>query len=121
MVNNIGVLLFSEGKYGEALDKFKEASVLNPGSLLIPYLEALSYNKLGKEDDALNALKEAVKKDPGIKNKVAQYNKDIFPATDPGDLSKLFAKLEPAPPVLKNISGTAPALKGFSVTAPEKK
>ncbi len=120
-INNIGVLLFSEGKYGEALDKFKEASALNPGSMIVPYLEALSYNKLGKEDDALNALNEGIKKDPGLEGEVAQFNKDLFPRTDPGDLSKLFAKLKPASPALKNISGTAPALKNLSVTAPVKK
>ncbi|MGC2423001.1 MAG: tetratricopeptide repeat protein [Nitrospirota bacterium] len=120
-VNDIGVLLFSEGKYGEALDKFKEAQALNPGSQIVPYLEALSYNKLGKEDDALNALKEGIKKDSGLEGEVPQFNKDLFPRTDPGDLSKLFAKLKPASPVLKNISGTAPALKNLSVTAPVKK
>ena len=118
VLNNMGILLFSNGKYDEALAKFKEASKLNPTSRMAPYLEAIACNKLGKEKEALEALKAGVKKDPALKAKLAKYKKDLFPRTDPGDLSNLFAKLEP--PALKNMSVAAPVLKNVSGAAGEK-
>ncbi|MHB8174205.1 MAG: tetratricopeptide repeat protein [Nitrospirota bacterium] len=117
VLNDMGILLFSEGRYDKALDKFKEASKLNPASIMTPYLEAISYNKIGKEKEALEALKAGIKKDPSLKSKLEKYKNDFFPRTDPGDLSKLFAKLQPTPPTLKNMSVAAP-LKNMSVTAP---
>ncbi len=122
LVNDMGLLRFSEGRYDKAAGRFRQAAKLNPGSVLAPYFEALSYNKLGKEKEALAALKKAVKKDGNLQKESAGFNSKFFvPPTDPGDLSKLFAKLQPAPPALKNMSVAAPALKNMSVTAPEKK
>ncbi len=109
LVNDMGLLLFSEGRYKKALGRFREALKLNPGSVLAPYFEALSCNKLGKEKEALEALKKALKKDGALQRESAGFNRKFLPnMTDPGDLSKLFAKLQPAPPAMKNMSITAP-------------
>ncbi len=120
LVNNMGLLLFSESKYKEAAGRFREASKLNPNSVLAPYFEALSYNKLGKEHEALAALRAAVKKDAGLQKKTPEFNEKFFPRTDPGDISKLFVKLQSPPPALRDILVTAPAMKDMSITAPQK-
>ncbi len=120
LVNNMGLLLFSEGRYGDAISRFGEALKLNPGSVLAPYFEALSYNKLGKEKEALEALRKALKKDWRLPEESAGFNNKFFPWANPGDLSKLFAKLKPAPPALKNSSVKARAPKKIPSAAPPK-
>ena len=104
-INNLGLISFSEGKYAEALGDFKEADKKNPNSIVAPYFVALTEMKLGHEDEALKALKEALKRDPKLEDKADGYNTQFFLNTDPGDLSPLFAKIKaeqekekPAPP-----------------------
>ncbi len=94
VTNNLGLISFSEGKYAEALGYFKEAVEKNPDSIVAPYFVALAETKLGHEDEAIKALKEGIKRDPKLEDKVAGYNAQFFPGGDPGDLSPLFAKIK---------------------------
>lgn len=90
--NDMGLVNFSRGRYEDALSDFKEADRLNPKSRYVPYFLALTYKKLGSDDEALGALVAGFKKDPQLESKVKEYNKQYFPRTDPGDLSALFGK-----------------------------
>lgn len=93
-INNLGLISFGEGKYDEALGYFQEAVKKNPDSVVAPYFVALTEAKLGHEDEAIKALKEGIKRDPKLEDKVAGYNVQFFPGGDPGDLSPLFAKIK---------------------------
>ncbi len=93
-MNNLGILLFAKGKYIDALSMFKLAHDKNPDSAMSPYLLALTYNRLGKETEALASLKVAVAKNPGLETEFKAYNKAYFMHGDPGDMSGLFARLK---------------------------
>lgn len=94
VINNLGLISFSEGKYDEALGYFKEAAAKNPDSIVAPYFIALAQDKLGHEDEAIKALKEGLKRDPKLEEKAEKYRAQFFPSADPGDLSPLFAKIK---------------------------
>ena len=93
-MNNLGILLFVKSKYMDALSMFKLAHDKNPDSSMAPYLLALTYNRLGREAEALDSLKEAVKLDPKLQSEFKAYNKAYFMHGDPGDISGLFDKLK---------------------------
>jgi len=92
--NNLGLIYFSQGRYDDALVNFNEASELNKQSIVLPYFLALTYNRLGKDEDVHKALREGLKRDPDLEKNVPSYNSSFFPGADPGDLSAVFKKLK---------------------------
>ena len=92
--NNLGLVYFSQGRYEDALASFKEASELNKNSVLLPYFLAVTYNRLGKEDEVVKALQEGLKRDPDLEKNAPSYNASYFPTAEPGDLSAVFKKLK---------------------------
>jgi len=92
--NNLGLTYFRQGKYEDALASFNEASELNKNSILLPYFLALTYNRLGRADEVVNAIQEGLKRDPNLEVKLKSYNESFFPGIEPGDLSAVFKKLK---------------------------
>jgi tetratricopeptide (TPR) repeat protein len=92
--NNLGLVYFNQGRYDDALANSKEASELNKKSVVLPYFLAVTYNRLGKEDEVLKALQEGLKRDPNLEMSVPLYNASFFPRSKPDDLSAVFKKLK---------------------------
>jgi Flp pilus assembly protein TadD len=92
--NNLGLVYFSQGRYEDALASFNEASELNEKSVVLPYFQALTYNRLGREEEVLKALEEGINRTPDLESRAPALNKKFFFNTDPGDLSAAFKKLK---------------------------
>jgi len=93
-LNNLGLVYFEKGRYEDAMARFEEARKLNPKSQLAPYFIALARNKMGQEDKATEALKDALAQDKDLQSKTGSYKKEFFPRADTGDLTPLFEKIK---------------------------
>ena len=75
--NNLGRAYYRIRKYDEAADAYKE-SIRRSSDFPLPYYcLALSYNALGRYDDAAAALKMAIGLDPDYKGDTEKFRKEI--------------------------------------------
>ena len=92
-MNNLGLVLFTEARYEEALSYFKLSWKQSPDSKVSPYLVAATLNKLGKTAEAAATLKAALSKDPGLEARIPEFNKAYFMHVDPGDMGPVFDEI----------------------------
>lgn len=59
-----GMVDFSEGKFEDALEKFRTAAEAEPGDANIQFMLGSTYNKLGVYQEARPALERALQLDP---------------------------------------------------------
>jgi tetratricopeptide (TPR) repeat protein len=62
--NNLGIILFRQGKYRDAVNAFGQATDTDPEFTNAWYNKSLALIHLGKETEALRALDKAIKLNP---------------------------------------------------------
>ncbi|HEY3346701.1 MAG TPA: tetratricopeptide repeat protein [Nitrospirota bacterium] len=102
VMNNLGLVYFTMGRYQDALDLFNKARSLNSAGQMAPFFASLAYNRLDKFDDAVKAMQEAKDRDPRFTwDKALGYAGTYYPHGDPGRIE----------PILKKIGLTEPKIE----------
>jgi tetratricopeptide (TPR) repeat protein len=85
-IRNLGLVEFSRGNYKKALEYFDKAEKFDESNVSLPYIKALTYEKLGMTDEARQAAMLYRSRDKDFMNNIAKNNKNYFPHTDPGSV-----------------------------------
>ena len=70
--NNVGIILFRQGKYRDAVNAFGQATDTDPVFTNAWFNKSLSFVHLGKETEALRALDKAITLNPRDKEAQSQ-------------------------------------------------
>ena len=88
----LGVVLYSMGRYDDSLVPLGRAVKADTRSGLASWAMALSYEALGKDAEAVGMMKEALKRDAGIEPKIGMYKKEFSPNATPKDRPEILEK-----------------------------
>ena len=92
--NNEGLARYCQEKYEDALAMFKKAGEMNPASEVAPYFCALTYMKLGREAEAMDAIRAGMKLSNEFEKNILRFGGRFFPVVYPGDLKPLVKKVK---------------------------
>jgi len=92
-LRNLGLVEFSRGNYKKALEYLDKAEEFDESNMTLPYIKALTYEKLGMTDEARQAALLYKSRDKGYMSNTAKYDKNYFPHADQGSINKYLYML----------------------------
>jgi len=93
-LRNLGLVEFTRGNYKKALEYLDRAEKLDESNMTLPYIKALTYEKLGMTDEAMKATLLFKSRDKNYMRSTSKYDKNYFPHADPGSVNKYLYMLK---------------------------
>ncbi len=95
---NLGLVSFSRGDYEKAAEYLEKAEKIEPENKSLPYILALTYEKLGRVADVWREVKLFKARNKRHLTTIDEYNERYFPHTDPGSVKDYIFFLKPGAP-----------------------
>lgn len=91
---NLGLVSFARGDYEKAAEYLEKAEKFEPENQSLPYIKALTYEKLGRESDVRREVELFKSRNTDLSPTMEKYNKLYFPHADPGSVSGYISPLK---------------------------